>query len=120
MRLPLRISGERGTEIMRRVVEEAVDDFERRVLSAYPDQTMPGLRKLSAGESFARMVIGTQPADFPLLQDEEYVEHYRLGLVPPPVSPLWLNLLSIPSLFKEQQRNFLRWYRQRVTDASIQ
>lgn len=110
--LPFLMTGERQTEIIKQVVDERVQAMFEGAETAYPDGMLPGMTKLSARMRFARYVLQTDREDVPLLRDPDYLERYQQGIVAPPLSPYWLNILSIPDLWKETAADFRNLYKE--------
>lgn len=81
------------------------------------DNKFPSMREMSPDQRFAYYVTMTDPQDFQLLQQPDYIEKYRKGLYPILKSPRWQTLMSIPDLFQEVRSDFLSLYRRRVGAA---
>lgn len=107
---PLIIAGERATEIIEQVVYERMRMIKPGVQLAYPDGMFPGQKKLPARQRLVRYLAVTDPADYPYLQDPDYVEKMRAGRLPPLKSGYWMNLTADPEWFKEAVRDFSRLY----------
>lgn len=81
------------------------------------DNKFPSMREMSPDQRFAYYVTMTDPLDFQLLQQPDYIDKYRKGLYPILKSPRWQTLMSIPDLFQEVRSDFLSLYRRRVGAA---
>ena len=114
-RLPLLLPGAKKTEILERVVTERLGMIKERALRAYPDGVIVGTKKLSPRQMFDRVLLKTMGPDWPLLMDPDYLTKYQAGVAPPPVSPFWLDLLSIPESWKKIRDSFVKTYEEMVT-----
>lgn len=65
-------------------------------------------------ERLAFYTMITDPGDFGLLINPYYIERYRRGLMPAPVSPYWSQLIAIPWAFYKYQGDFIRLFQQSI------
>ena len=65
-------------------------------------------------ERLAFYTMITDPGDFGLLINPYYIERYRRGMLPAPVSPYWSSLIAIPWAFWKFQQDFIHLFQQSV------
>lgn len=114
MNLPVNLPGERQTELIEETVGELVKEFEDWIDNVYSDGILPGLKPLGAKERLAGYLNSTDPADYELLIDNDYLMRLQQGLDRPPVSPFWLNSVSSPATYDRMRRDFLHLINQDV------
>ena len=112
---PLIIRGARATEIIEQVVAERLKMIKPGLEMAYPDGMFPGQKKLPAKQRLIRYLMVTDPADIPYLEDRDYFDKYRAGVLPPLKSPYWLNIVAVGrDLYNETVSDFSRLYRSQI------
>lgn len=110
------LSPELDNEIMERVADEISDGLYPDIDRAFPGAQVVTFDLPPAPERLAIYTRQTDPQDFPMLMDKDYVKKYREGLYPQPVSPFWNTLLSLPQDFDDVRGDFEKVYRELVGD----
>lgn len=83
---------------------ERFQKYMLKIVEAYPNDQVGRMRELY------------------MLLDPDYVDAYKLGLVPPPLSRPWALLIKMPRVFKDIQRDLRTCYRtwaQREMQAQV-
>jgi len=105
---------ETEAELLEEYARESAEEFFDVILDAFPGWQVPPMKKLPARDRLARYMQNTVRSDLDYLMDPQYTEKYKRGEVPAVASPFWLNLLSLPVVFKAVASDFRRVARDRV------
>ncbi len=100
---------------MQDVVKEIVDSLISEAHEALPDGVFPGATRLSSKQKLAHYYVVTDQADLPLLENPNYLALYKQKLAPAPVSPFWLNAISLPEEYEKLRDEFLRLQKESAT-----
>jgi hypothetical protein len=103
---------ERANEIAYQLIDQMVQELEDLIEMAFPADQLPFMEKPTARERFARYVTATDPADRAILFNDNYLEQLKTGEAVLPVSDFWRNALTVPSVFEELRKDFVRLYDQ--------
>lgn len=114
--IPFQLSPERENQILSQVAHDLANEINPDILRAYPDYQAPTTTLPASKDRLAAYTVQTQPEDFPLLHDPQYMEKYKQGIYPQPVSPFWNGLLGLPPVFSHVQRDFIHVYKSLVGD----
>ncbi len=106
--LPLDIPGEDMTAILEQTVTDLLQELDQLSDQIYSDGVFPGTRVMSAPVRLASYLEHTDPQDYSKIFDNDYLLRLGAGLDTPPVSPYWLNQLSVPGSFERNRRDFER------------
>jgi hypothetical protein len=106
------LSPELDNEIMNRVADEISDGLYPDIDRAFPGAQVVTFELPEKPERLAIYTKETDPQDFPMLQDPDYVKKYREGVYPQPVSPFWNTLLSLPADFDDVRNDFMQVYKE--------
>ena len=62
--------------------------------------------------SYKELAAVTYPEEVDLILQENYVEHFQMGHMPPPLSPFWIAALSVPFIWRRYAGAFRKGYRE--------
>lgn len=110
-------------EILKEIAQEWADEVYDEINDAYPGYVLSPSVELPPRERFVKYmqrIFEAYPNDemsrqmeLGLLLNVDYVDLYKQGLVPPPLSMPWAILIHVPRIFKDIQRDlrkcYLRW-----------
>lgn len=106
--LPMDLPGEEMTDILEQTVKELLAELDEQSDQIFSDGVFPGTKVLTAPERLGSYLSNTEVEDYKKLFDDNYLLRLGAGLDTPPVSPYWLNQLSIPDSFERNRRDFQR------------
>ena len=115
MGLPVFLEADEETELLRELGKELAEEFYETLHDAFPDWVASPFEEASETRTLITYLVNTMPQDVLLLRDPNYFKLYHNKLMPLPVSPFWLKLLSTGfKPFEEHRREFLRLVRAKI------
>jgi hypothetical protein len=110
--LALDIPGQEQTDILVELVRELQAELYEGTRLIYSDGVFPTTNQLSGPERLGFYLEHTDPADYALLFDDNYIEALmRFGpeaLGATIASPYWLNEMSVRQSFERNRKDFMR------------
>lgn len=106
--LPLDLPGADMTALMKETVNDLLAELQEMASQIYSDGIFPGTSPLPAKQRLVNYLTATDPQDYSKIFDEDYLLRLSQGLETPPISPYWLNQLSVRSSYDRNRKDFVR------------
>jgi Mg/Co/Ni transporter MgtE len=105
-RLSFPLTPEVENQLMERVLDEEIKRIDEELDRAFPDDMLPTMEALPGPKRLERYNALTPESDAMMLEHDTYLEDLAAGMAPPPFSKFWQQMLTIPDLFGEVQKDY--------------
>lgn len=106
MRGPVFLPSEEDNALMRELAHKAVESWFNPDEQLFPQDVIPPFAEPTRDQALMKYGERTLPVDQPLLDDPEYVEKMRHGVLPLPESTYWRNLSKVPKYMARRLENY--------------
>lgn len=115
------VSEEVESQILHELAQEMADELFDEIDAAFPNYVISPAVQLPPRErlqAYLMRIVEAYPTDANArlvelnnMLNPEYIDLYKQGLVPPPLSMPWSVLVHVPRIFKDIQRDFRSAYK---------